>query len=656
MKQTTLNSSQTKRRTTRRFTGRLKTWTMLALTAGVIAAQTPAEAKIKWKHVLGIIATVGGVGVGLGGHPEIGVALIGLQGKLLTTAAIIANDTNIVTGPDVTPLGFRGLGSPTPSPAAMDAMLAMNCPDVPVVGTPNEQFFIQKANVFIALGRDFRAATNPVVQSDLLQQMSAALVEAADAYSALGLTNEVTQADWDAFKLDCVDGVAPAIEEDYLIACGLNPAQRAALNQFQSKQTTKMDYRVRLRPDDAIRRAAALLNRHNVGFADLLHEPIGDATLTEVAGAGGVQVDFGPGGGGAGGLAGVSITLPDVQSWDGYWSELDAGDTLPVGAFVESRATGLTLGSTGNGPLGSWRMTKLGTTNYAVTADFSPLGASNFTVMVFNGTNLVHTATNQNGNLAFVNGCVSDDHWGRPTPKPVLGGALTLRGPKDIQLGSGAFAVGDRISIVPENVPTILSFRSVSIVASGVPSLTLTNQTIPTASLRPLPIRWLRLGVMGTFGGCFPGSGYCTLIPIWGLDTTPVMLTHNNGLKLEFLESNTALSNVFNVSQPVSLADEDAQHFGYGTMKIRPGNYPVDYSVNPFGTVHLNVEAKDITMSPVVNGVSIINWMCDGVRVLQESENPTGPWMDMDVQVQTPTVSVTHPTRPKRFFRVRSRD
>ena len=655
MKQTALNSSKSTRQMKRRFTSRLKTWTMLALTAGVIAAQTPAEAKIKWKHVLGVVATVGGVGVGLGGHPEIGVALIGLQGKLLSSAAIIANNTNIITGPDVTPLGFRGEGSPDPSPAAMDALLAMDCPDVPVVGTPDEQFFIQKANVFIALGRDFRAATNPVAQSDLLQQMSAALVEAADAYAALGLTNEVTQADWDTFKLDCADGVAPSIEEDYLIACGLNPAQRAALNQFQSKQTTKIEFRVRLRPDDALRQAAALLNRHNVGFADLLHEPIGDATLTEVAGTGGVQVDFGPGGGGAGGLAGVTITLPDVQSWDGYWSELDADDTLPVGAFVESSATGMTLGSTGNAPLGSWRMTKLGTTNYAVTADFSPLGASNFTVMVFNGTNLVHTATNQSGNLAIVNGCVSDDHWGRPTTKPVLGGALTLRGPKDISLGSGAFAIGDRISIVPENAPTILSFRSVSVVASGVPSLTITNQTIPTASFRPL-LRWLRLGVMGTFGGCFPGSGYCTLIPIWELDTTPVMLTHSNGLKLEFLEPNTALSTVFNVSQAVALTDEEAQHFGYGKMKIKPGNYPVDYSTNPFGTVHLNVEAQDIAMGPVVNGVSIITWMNDGVRIIQESENATGPWMDMDVQLQTPKVTVTHPSRPKRFFRVRSRD
>lgn len=144
MKLTTPNSLKPTYRTTRRITGRLKTWTLLALTVSMMAAQTPCEAKINWKHVLGVVATVGGVGVGLGGHPEIGVALIGLQGKLLSSAAIIANNTNIITGPDVTPLGFRGLGSPTPSPAAMDAMLAMNCPDAPVAGTPNEQFSSRK--------------------------------------------------------------------------------------------------------------------------------------------------------------------------------------------------------------------------------------------------------------------------------------------------------------------------------------------------------------------------------------------------------------------------------------------------------------------------------------------------------------------------------
>ena len=66
--------------------------------------------------------------------------------------------------------------------------------------------------------------------NDILQQLSVALEDAANACDALGLTNEITQTDWDNFKLACAGGVAPPLEENYLIACGLSSAQRNALN------------------------------------------------------------------------------------------------------------------------------------------------------------------------------------------------------------------------------------------------------------------------------------------------------------------------------------------------------------------------------------------------------------------------------------------
>ena len=128
---------------------RFKNWTLLAVMAGVMALQTPCEAKF-WKDLLGVLCTGGGVISGSTGVP-VGVALIGCQGAILGADARVVTDTNIITGPDVTPTGLLGLGADPHSPAALDALLAMNCPDAPVSGTPAEKNFIQKANVVIGL-------------------------------------------------------------------------------------------------------------------------------------------------------------------------------------------------------------------------------------------------------------------------------------------------------------------------------------------------------------------------------------------------------------------------------------------------------------------------------------------------------------------------
>jgi len=158
--------------------------------ASVMALQTPCKASF-WKDLLGGLCTVGGVISGSTGNVPVGVALIGCQGAILGSDARVATDTDIITGPDVSPPGLMGLGSAPHTPAAMDALLAMNCPDVPVTGTPEEKNFIQKANVVIALSRSLHATKDPAAASDILQQMSAALEDAANAYDALGQTNEL---------------------------------------------------------------------------------------------------------------------------------------------------------------------------------------------------------------------------------------------------------------------------------------------------------------------------------------------------------------------------------------------------------------------------------------------------------------------------------
>lgn len=626
--------------------GRIKAWTLLLLTAGVMAVQTPCEAKIKWKDVLGVLCTVGGVVSGATGNVPLGGALIGLQGTLLTSSAIIAGNTNVVTGPDVLPPGLLGLGSTDHSPAAIEAFLAMNCPDVPVAGTPGEQIFIQKANVVIGLGRQLRTAP-PAVMSHILQQMSVALEDAGNAYDALGLTNELTQTQWDNFKLDCAaDGVAPQLEENYLIACGLTPAQRFALNQDQAAQRSVLDHRIKYKPGTVLHQSAARFNTNNVGFVDLLHLPIGDASLSQPPTGTGVHVQLSST---VGSLGGVKIELPSVTEWNGYWSELDANDALPAGAFVESSATGDVFGSITNGPIGSWRMTKLGTSNYMVTADFSPVGATQVTLMIFNGTNLVYTGSGQSGPLCFVNGCVSDDHWGRPTTKPGFGGALTLRGPKDITIGT-SLVVGDRIAIVPDSTPLITSFSSVSVIASGVPSITITNETTPASRIYPGP-KWLVLGIPGFTGGCFPGFGICSFSPFPYPDTTPVLFSYQNGLTMEFTAEQSNATNVFTVANELTLDEDTARDLGFAALKIRPGQYPVDFSQNPFGTVHLDSEAKSITLTLEATGLVNISWPCDGERVLQIADSVTGPWIDAPVQVMKLRES---PSLPSRYYQVKS--
>ena len=631
--------------------GQTKARILLALTVGVVVMPTPCEAKFTWKDLLGVLCTVGGVVSGSTGNVPVGVALIGVQTAIFSLNAVISNNPNITSGPDVTPEGLMGVGTVPHSDAAMQALLAMNCPDVPVVGTQAEQAFIGKANIVIGISRELRAEKDTVAASNLVQQMSVALEDAANAYEALGLLNdEITQTQWDDFKLDCADGVAPALEEDYLIACGLSAAQRAALNLDQSAQRSVIDHRIKYKPGTILHQAAARFNRSNVGFGDLMHQPVGDVALSQPAGGGGVLLQWSAT---STGIGGVNIALPNVTSWDGYWSDLDAnGTTLPAGAFIESSATGQVLGASTAGPLGSWRMTKLSSGKYAVSADFSAIGATTVTVLVFNGSNLVYSASGQSGTFCSVNGCVSDDHWGRPTQKPVLGGALTLRGPTDIKFQSTAAVVGDRIAILPESAPTITAFTSVSIMASGVPELTITNESTSAASERPL-IRWITIGMPGVFGGCFPGFGICSMNPFGTPDGAPVLLTHANGLNLEFLTAQTDAVPVFTITQETPLDENAAHDFGFAKFKIAPGQYPVDFSQNPFGTVHLSTTTEHIAIESGDSGQFSVNWVNDGTNVLQESDELVS-WTDIPVQVTKPTGS--YRAQPKRFFRVRMRD
>jgi hypothetical protein len=187
---------------------------------------------------------------------------------------------------------------------------------------------------------------------------------------------------------------------------------------------------------------------------------------------------------GSSGQDGVSIALaPTVGTYcQALWQPLDPTNGLLIGAYVQSQLFG-TAGSVTNGLLGWWRLTKLGTTNYAVTADYSPMGSSTVTVQVYNGTNLVATRTGQSGTLGTVAGCVADDEDGNPVPKgpygiPTgpFGGGLTMFGPLDMQLSDAATVTGDGFVILPEGGVTVTSLSGVQLLASGISQIVITNE------------------------------------------------------------------------------------------------------------------------------------------------------------------------------------
>jgi hypothetical protein len=159
------------------------------------------------------------------------------------------------------------------------------------------------------------------------------------------------------------------------------------------------------------------------------------------------------------------------------------------------------------------------------------------------------------------------------------------------------------------------------------------------------------IGVPGFAGGCFPGFGICSFNPNQISDSTAVMLTQSNGLNLEFLTAQADATNIFTVAEAIPVDVDGAHDLGVATLNILPGKYPVDFSQNPFGTVHLNTTAADISIAPTSDGLMQINWPADGVKVLQTAASLNGPWTNLPVQVLDYRES---PTLPSRYYNIKS--
>ena len=212
-------------------------------------------------------------------------------------------------------------------------------------------------------------------------------------------------------------------------------------------------------------------------YGGLDHSPLGTATLTvQTNGTGTNRLVISNLG--SSGQDGVEIRVNSVDKWHAHWLDLDAGNTLAVGAFVQTTARG-PLGGLTDQALGSVRVQKAGNQAYDVSANFSPLGASTRTVEAYYQGALVARVTGQSGLVGrassssystdFEAGCcpfyltISVD-WGHGS-----GTALALNG--------GPTVIADHIFITPEG-GTPLAGRPTSIwlQAAQIPSLVLTQE------------------------------------------------------------------------------------------------------------------------------------------------------------------------------------
>jgi hypothetical protein len=161
-----------------------------------------------------------------------------------------------------------------------------------------------------------------------------------------------------------------------------------------------------------------------------------------------------------------------------HMNSQDVSNTLPQGAYLQSQMIGTTNGIT-NGVLGMITATKAGTTNYAISADFSPVGASTYTVKAYYQGVVVAQATNQPGSSLTASGIFpSDIYFKRYTDsqgQPVIEFGFSYdNGATTLSLG-GTSVSCDHLGITPENVSLPGAPTGLQLVASQVPYFTITS-------------------------------------------------------------------------------------------------------------------------------------------------------------------------------------
>jgi hypothetical protein len=222
---------------------------------------------------------------------------------------------------------------------------------------------------------------------------------------------------------------------------------------------------------DVFRAYAAALRSLNVQQL----EPPGFAVVGGVA--------FTPVGTASLGFAGNKLCVTNNQSGDGMavavpggGSGLDVGwqalpNTLPVGAYIQEQVVGTANGIT-EGNLGTVTITKT-STNYVVTADFTPINATGYTVQAYSNGVLVAQATHQPG-VALASCNIWNDSGCCRIPEPIGVGEDWWTNVL-VTIAGGGSALCNSLFITPENVSALGAWTDFQITASQVPSFTITS-------------------------------------------------------------------------------------------------------------------------------------------------------------------------------------
>jgi hypothetical protein len=211
-----------------------------------------------------------------------------------------------------------------------------------------------------------------------------------------------------------------------------------------------------------------------VVFAGLSNSPVGAAVIA--ATNNGLLVSNL----GSSGQDGLSIALPPgLLALNMHWLPLDPSNTLPVGAYIREQTIGSANGIT-NGVLGTVTVTKLGSGQYGVSADFSPVGGSSYTAQAYNDGSLAGQGSSTNGGQAGIALQIPEANYYDPLlfmghPWLSLDWYVNCYC-QNFQFATGVFVDATVMNFTPLNVTLTNTPTAYLITASQVPAITITSE------------------------------------------------------------------------------------------------------------------------------------------------------------------------------------
>jgi hypothetical protein len=312
---------------------------------------------------------------------------------------------------------------------------------------------------------------------------------------------------------------------------------------------------------------------------------------------------------GSSGQDGLAIAMNGNESFEADFAELDPGNALPNGAQLTVNSIG-TTGSVTNGLLGSLQVTKVGTSNYAVSANFPASPTNTVTVSVYNQGTLV---ASQSGLPAYEPIFhVPHFQWDiefYPCPLPFSripypcdpvwcpfwpwchGIFIQLTwhyyGPYYVTLG-GQAVLGDTVTVSPD-VETASTFTGVQLLASGIPQITLTDE-VGTANFTQLQV--LLPGETNAPNTTTGKTG----------SPTPVSLESGVGTTVTVLAVDAQWNPVPGVTDTISISSSDGGAIlpGSETMVNGSAQFTLDFGDSGSWTV----TAADVTSTSILPNTS----------------------------------------------------